>query len=215
MKFSNLKTRYAVIASLLIVLTPLHAVVAQLGVKYDDAKIIFLDGKSRTGMAETTMGAKFLFFKPSKNAEPEKIDVSKLSSIVYLEDDKKKTEVEYHRIKVYLGWGQKRISNFGWYQVVERGVATLYVNGTTMQGSISNPNSSAGFLDYYVMRKGEPAAKMIANISGANNNQTFRAKAPLYFQDYPDLAAKIKSKEYTWKDLVPVVQQYNKWADKK
>jgi hypothetical protein len=161
------------------------------------------------------MGSKFLYFKSSKDAEPEKIDVTELVTIVYLEDDKKTTEVEYDRIKVYLGWGQTRISDFAWYQVVERGIATLFVRGTTMQGSVYNQNSKASFLDYYVIRSGEPAAKMIANVAGANSNQTFRAKAPLYFEDYPELAAKIKSKEYTWKDLLPVIKEYNKWAAEK
>jgi hypothetical protein len=193
----------------------IHVAQAQLGVKYDDAKIIFADGKSRTGLAETSMGSKFLYFKSSKDAEPEKIDVTELVTIVYLEDDKKTTEVEYDRIKVYLGWGQTRISDFAWYQVVERGIATLFVRGTTMQGSVYNQNSKASFLDYYVIRSGEPAAKMIANVAGANSNQTFRAKAPLYFEDYPELAAKIKSKEYTWKDLLPVIKEYNKWAAEK
>lgn len=191
------------------------AVNASYAEKYDNGKIIFTDGKSRTGLVETTMGDAFVRFKSSKDSEPEKIESEKIKTIIYLEDDKKTTEVEYDRIKVYLGWGQKRISDFGWYQVVERGFATLYVKGTTMQGSVYNPNSKAGFLDYFVMRNGEPAAKMIANIAGANNNQTFRAKAPLYFQDYPELAAKIKSKEYTWKDLLPVIKEYNTWASKK
>jgi hypothetical protein len=185
---------------------------AQPETKYDDAKIIFMDGKTRTGLAETSMGDTFLYFKSSKEAEPEKIDVTKLKTIVYLEDDKKKVEVEYDRIKVYLGWKQERISDFGWFQVVERGIATLYVKSTTMQGSISNPNAKAGFLDYFVIRKGEPAAKMIANVSSMNNNQTFKAKAPLYFEDYPELAEKIKTKVYTWKDLVPVIKEYNVWA---
>jgi hypothetical protein len=83
-----------------------------------------------------------------------------------------------------------------------------------MRGSIYN-TTTAGFLDYFVIREGEPAGKMIANIAGANNNQTFRAKAPLYFSDYPELAEKIKSKEYRWKDLIPVVREYNKWAESK
>jgi hypothetical protein len=98
---------------------------------------------------------------------------------------------------------------------VERGIATLYVIGTVMQGSISNPNSKAGFQDYFIIRAGEPAAKMIANIAGANNNQTYRAKAPLYFADYPELAEKIKSKEYTWRDILTSVKEYNVWAAKK
>lgn len=182
---------------------------AQISIKYTKAKVIFADGTSRSGLAETRAGGGFLYFKPSEDAEPEKLEETGLKTIIYNFGDK---DIEFDRIKVYLGWKQKRISNFGWFQVVERGTATLYVKATTMQTSMYDVLSTAGFQDYYVMRPGEPAAKLIANISGANNNQTFRAKAPLYFQDYPELADKIKSKEYTWKDLVPAVQEYNAWT---
>jgi hypothetical protein len=120
---------------------------------------------------------------------------------------------EFQILKVYLGWGQKRISDPMWLKVVEKGVATLYVNQTTM--SSMDGLNSAGFQDYYIIRAGEPAAKMIANISTMNNNQTFRAKAPLYFEDYAELAAKIKSKEYTWQDMATVVKEYKQWAAKK
>lgn len=183
--------------------------------KYDNGRLIFTDGTSRTGWVETFMGADFIRFKSSKDSQPEKIASEKIKTISYLNDDNKSIEVEYDRIKVYLGWKQNRISKFGWYRVVERGIATLYIKGTVMQGSMGNPNSKAGFQDYFVIRDGEPAAKMIANISGANNNQTFRAKAPLYFSDYPELVEKIKSKEYKWKDLVTSVKEYNKWAESK
>lgn len=180
--------------------------------KYDDGKIVLTDGSSRVGLVETSMGLDFVHFKSSKNAEAEQIASEKIKTIIYFEDDKKTTEVEYDRIKVYLGWKQERISDFGWLQVVERGIATLYVRGTEMQGSVYNANSKANFLDYFIIREGEPAAKMIANVAGANNNQTYRAKAPLYFADYPALAEKIKTKEYTWKDLLTSVKEYNTWA---
>ena len=180
---------------------------------YDNGKLVFTDGTSRTGWVETFMGADFIRFKSSKDAQYEKIASEKIKTIIYLTDDNKSIEVEYDRIKVYLGWKQDRISKYGWYRVVERGIATLYIKGTVMQGSIGNPNSKAGFQDYFVIREGEPAAKMIANISSMNNNQTFRAKAPLYFADYPELAKKIESKEYKWKDLVTSVKEYNKWAE--
>ncbi|HEX8041250.1 MAG TPA: hypothetical protein VF490_19010 [Chryseosolibacter sp.] len=183
--------------------------------KYDDGKIVLTDGTSRAGLVETSMGLDFVRFKSSKDAEAEKIASEKIKTIIYFEDDKKTTEAEYDRIKVYLGWKQERISDFGWLQVVERGIATLYVRGTQMQGSVYNANSKANFLDYFIIRDGEPAAKMIANVAGANNNQTYRAKAPLYFADYPELAEKIKTKEYTWKDLLTSVKEYNTWAASK
>jgi hypothetical protein len=188
------------------------SVVANAAEKYGYGKLVFIDGTSRIGLVETTLSNDFVHFKSSKDSEPEKIASEKIKAIAYLKDDKKTTEVEYDYIKVYLGWGQKRISDYGWYQVVEKGIVTLYVRSTTMRGSIYN-TTTAGFLDYFVIRDGEPAAKMIANVSSFNNNQTFRAKAPPYFSDYPELAAKIKSKEYTWKDLIPVVREYNKWEE--
>lgn len=174
---------------------------------YQQAKIVFQDGKSRSGLADTDFGGKYLLFKTKKDSEAEKIEVETLSKIIYTIKEK---TFEYHRHKVYLGWGQKRISDPTWLEVVERGNATLYVISTTM--SSANGLNKAGFQDYYCLREGEPAAKLICQIASANNNQTFRAKAPLYFEDYPELAAKIKSKEYTWRDLVPVIQEYNKWA---
>ncbi len=179
--------------------------------KYGYGKLAFTDGTSRIGLVETSLDNDFVRFKSFENSEPEKIASEKIKTVAYLKDDKTTTQVEYDYIKVYLGWGQRRISDYGWFQVVERGIATLYARSTTMRGSIYN-TTTAGFLDYFVMRDGEPAAKMIANVSSFNNNQTFRAKAPLYFSDYPELAEKIKSKEYTWKDLIPVVREYNKWA---
>lgn len=188
------------------------SIIANASEKYGYGKLVFVDGTSRIGLVETKLDNDFVRFKSSEDAEPEKIASEKIRAVAYLKDDKKTTAVEYDYIKVYLGWGQKRISDYGWYQVVERGIATLFVRSTTMRGSIYN-NTTAGFLDYFIIRDGEPAAKMIANVAGANNNQTFRAKAPLYFADYPELAEKIRSKEYTWKDLIPVVKEYNKWAE--
>lgn len=180
--------------------------------KYYDATILFRDGKSKTGLVDSPFGGDFIFFKASENATEEKLEAAAIKSITFTIKGEK---TEYHQLKVYLGWGQKRISNEAmWLAVVEKGTATLYVNRTSMQGSIYS-TTSAGFEDYYCLREGEPAGKLICQISTMNNNQTFRAKAPLYFADYPELAAKIKSKEYNWRDLTTVVQEYNKWAEAK
>lgn len=177
---------------------------------YYDATVVFTNGKSRKGLVESTLSTDYISFKSSKDSKEEKIESSTVSKLIFTIKNETR---EFHILKVYLGWGQKKISDPMWLKVVETGVATLYVNQTTM--SSMDGLNAAGFQDYYVIRAGEPAAKMIANISTLNNNQTFRAKAPLYFEDYPELAAKIKSKEYTWQDLTTVVQEYNKWAEKK
>ncbi|MBS1603746.1 MAG: hypothetical protein JST42_13840 [Bacteroidetes bacterium] len=185
-------------------------IVAHAGGKYGYCKLVFVDGSSRTGLVETSLD-KDVRFKSSDENAPEKIPSEKIKTVAFLKEDGKTSAVEYDYIKVYLGWGQKRISDYAWFEVLQRGTATLYLRRTEMRGSIYN-TTTAGFLDYYVMRDGEPAAKMISNVSSFNNNQTFHAKAPLYFADYPELAEKIKSKEYTWKELGTVVRLYNEWA---
>jgi hypothetical protein len=177
---------------------------------YYPATIVFVDGKSRTGLAESTFGD-HIFFKASETSKPEKIESIGLSKLIFTIKNEKR---EYHYVKTYLGWGQKRMSSPMWLKVLINGNATLYLNSTTLS-TPSNSQNSAGFLDYYCLRKGEPAAKWISAVSSMNNNQHFRAKAPLYFEDYPELAEKIKSKEYTWKDIETVVNEYNKWAGKK
>jgi len=186
------------------------SIAAHAGGKYGYCKLVFIDGTSRIGLAESSFD-KEVRFKSSDGSEPEKIPSEKIKTVAFLKEDGKTSAIEYDYIKVYLGWGQKRISDYGWFEVLQRGVATLYLRRTEMRGSIYN-TTTAGFLDYYVMRDGEPAAKMISNVSSFNNNQTFHAKAPLYFADYPELAEKIKSKEYTWKELGTVVRLYNEWA---
>lgn len=177
---------------------------------YYKATIVYLDGKTKSGLVEGTL-AETISFKASEKAQAEKIESSLLKSVSLQVKDELR---EFFYVKVYLGWGQKRMSDPMWLRVVEKGIATLLVNNTSMRGSIYT-TTSAQFSDYYCIRAGEEGAKLIANISTLNNNQTFRAKAPLYFADYPELAAKIKSKEYTWKELIPVVKEYNKWAQKK
>src|SRR5262245_24227977 len=86
---------------------------------YDNGKMIFVDGTVKTGFVETTMGDEFVRFKKSEKDEAEKVPSEKIASIVYLNDDNKTIEVEYDRVKVYLGWKQERISDYGWYRVVE------------------------------------------------------------------------------------------------
>jgi hypothetical protein len=174
------------------------------------ATIVFTDGKSKTGLVESTFGD-YIVFKASEKASEEKIQSANLSRLIFSIKNEKR---EYHYLKTYLAWGQKRIGPPMWLKVLISGKATLYLNSTTLS-TPSNSQNSAGFLDYYCIRPGEEAAKWISAVSTLNNNQHFRAKAPLYFADYPELAAKIKSKEYTYKDIETVVQEYNKWAGKK
>ena len=188
---------------------------------YYSVKVYFNSGSVKSGLATKVENGTddFFNFKEHKEAEAEKIASNSVAKIIYTIDSK---DYEYVFIKVYKGWKQVEINGPIWLEIVKKGTAILYVTSTVLSspgtrsstGVVLSQGGSATFYDYYIMRDGEAAAKAIANISTLNNNQTFRAKAPLYFSDYPELAKKIKDKTYTWKNLEEVVDIYNEWAAK-
>lgn len=188
---------------------------------YYSAKVYLNSGSLKSGLATFVENGPddFIFFKKNEESEAEKIASSSIVKIIYTFDKK---DYEYAFLKVYKGWKQVEITGPIWLEIVKKGTATLYVTSTVLSspGELSpstglvSGGGSATFHDYYILRKGEPAAKLIATISTLNNNQTFRAKAPLYFSDYPELANKIKDKTYTWSNLEEVVDIYNEWAAK-
>jgi hypothetical protein len=173
---------------------------------YLKATIILVDGNTRTGLVDSDL-SEVVMFKVSENADVEQIKSSTIKSVSM---QKGSVLSKFCYLKVYEGLSQKRVSRDAiWLKVVEKGAATLFMHSSA-QGS-----SSKEFIEYYACREGEPAAKLIGQVSAINENQIFWAKAPLYFEDYPKLAAKIVSKKYTSKDVVHVVQEYNEWAMKK
>jgi hypothetical protein len=194
--------RYAIVMVSLLLTLP------ALAETFEKGSVQYLDGKSKVGLIEQTM-SDIILFKVSENAQVEKIESSLLRSVTYFG---KEGNAIYFHLKTYLGWGQKRLSSEAdWLRVVDQGVATLMVKNSSMRGSIYT-TTSAQFADYYAFREGEEGAKLICQVSTFNNNQTFRAKAPLYFADYPALAEKIKSKQYTWKELRTSFKEYNAWV---
>ena len=172
--------------------------------KYYSASLYLNDGSVKNGLAtfvESEIGV-YVFFKSNEKSDVEKIEALNIKKIVYTFDNEKS---EYVYLKVYKGWKQVKIKEPIWLEIVEKGIATLYIARIVVEGGVLPENrTSFTFRDYYIMRDGEPAAKLIATLSTANNNQTFRAKAPLYFADYPELATKIKNTEYNGKSLEEV-----------
>lgn len=183
--------------------------------QYYKAIVYLKDGSVKHGLATDVMGEKgdFVLFRANEKAKDEKIGSDLVKKLVYTINNE---DYELSYIKVFAGWKQVEIKGPIWLQIVKKGPATLYVTTTVMGGAPTNKTAgTATFHDYYIMREGEPAAKLYATISTFNNNQTFKAKAPLYFADYPELAEKIKNKTYTWENLEEVVDIYNQWYQKK
>ena len=197
------------IISFLIILCSVNVLQAK---KYYDAEIFFKDGTSKMGMAEFIEEgmARYIKFKTNKDAKAEKVESTDLNRIVYSIDG---NTIVFEQVKVYRGLKQNKIAEPRWLHVLERGITTLYTTQTTIYSG-NNRMNGANFTDYYCIRDGEPAAKLISVVSTFNNNATFKAYAPDYFKDYPELSAKIEAKEYKYDDIVTVVKEYNIWAAK-
>lgn len=173
---------------------------------YLKATVVLVDGNTRMGLVDLELG-NVVLFKVSENADVEEI---KSSTIKSMSIQKGSELAKYCYVKVYEGLTQKRVSKEAvWLKVVEKGKATLFMH------SLPQGTTNKEIIEYYALRDGEPAAKLIDQESAINANQIFWAKAPLYFEDYPKLASKIAAKKYTSKDLVHVVKEYNEWAVKK
>ncbi|MEN8139563.1 MAG: hypothetical protein ABFR62_14170 [Bacteroidota bacterium] len=186
------------------------------GKNYYKAELLLKSGDVKQGYANWVAGNndEFVYYKGAKKEKAQKIEAVKIDKIIFDFDGDK---VELKQLKVYKGWSQKKIKGPIWLETVQEGIVTLFVVTSELQGGkdFGGFRGSATFHDYYCIREGEPAAKWISAVSTGNNNQMFRAKAPLYFADYPELAKKIKDKEYRWKDLTTVIDLYNNWASDK
>jgi len=175
------------------------------------AELHFTNGDLKSGYAELIVPShspKIVAYKDGLKDEPIKIDTEELSMLIYKFDNGNVRTFE--RLKVYRGAKQKITKDSYWLERIIEGYTSLYVVPTPLRGT--NPYSGATmtnmFYDYYCLKKGDIAARMIGS---EGNNTTFKKRAQLYFSDYEELVNKIKNKEYKWKDIEQVVESYNEW----
>lgn len=99
--------------------------------------------------------------------------------------------------------------------MLKEDVLTLYYdNGVSYKNMMANGLITAtNYNNYYAIRPGEDAAKLISGyVNGqANPNVLFRALASKYFEDYPELSKKIDDRVYKYSELVTVVTEYIGW----
>lgn len=187
------------------VVISLLSVASEKDCEFINAELVFVDGQKRLGFAKhVAPETEVLSFRKDNHADVEEIDCSKLIRITYFIGDK---VTELDRIKIYNL--RKKIQGPLWMEVVERGYATLYMNISIY--SAGYKKGGATFKDYYCLRPGEPAATKVSIVADFNNNAYYRKNASKYFKDYYELACKIKSKVYRYKDLIKTVQEYNAW----
>ncbi len=173
------------------------------------ATLYFLDGTVKTGFANLVQSnTKQVIFRESQSSASQNIPASSLKTISY---DNGVEKYEYDYIFLYGGMRQKRMQGPFWLKVVKRGYATLYTIDVRM--SSTQHSHGATFTDFYIIREGEKAGKLISTIASLNSNSVFKTYAPKYFSDYPELAEKIKKKVYKYNDLEKVVDIYNEWIE--
>ncbi len=180
--------------------------------KYYPVSVYLTDGTTKKGLAEVveTLTLEAVNFKASENAKKEKLEASTINRVVYSFTD---GDVEFVQVSLYKGLKQEKTKGPFWAQVYIKDIVSVYCIFTTVEGSVAgnfNSRTSAGFTDYYLMRDGEPAAKMVIK-----TDQRFKAIAIKYFADYPELLARINNDEFGWKDFEEVINIYNKWAKEK
>lgn len=164
-----------------------------------EGTIVYKNGRTRTGLIESKLG-EVVRFKPWMQAEEEKINSNTLKGVI-LKTDSGRQVREYH----YLPTNLKKNAESSWLKLVEKGVVSLYVTE-----SVSHHDGVDQFTteDFLCLREGETALQ----VASYNSNHIFHLKAPQYFGDYPQLAEKIKSKQYLWHDLQNIVKKYNEWV---
>lgn len=177
--------------------------------KYINATIRFVDGKIKKGLVSNNIERGKLYFKSDSNDSRQAIDEEQVRTITFHYDS---GDVAFDRLQVYIKKSDKISKYYFWMKVLIRDYATLYIYANDLVSGFNPVTSSKTFYDYYIIREGEAAARLLFIKADYTPKKLFREQASLYFGDYPELSEQIKSDDYTWKDVQLVVEIYNKWV---
>jgi hypothetical protein len=184
---------------------------------FNRAELVFNDGSIKSGFAQSVLETKKkIKFKETEDGEKVTFLHAELKRVSYFFDTDT-TILERH--DYFPAIKAKKAQKDGWFLLLKKGYVSLYFARSTIGGGMStNPatgqmqmNGTASFKEYYVVRPDETALMLVSVVASLNSNATFKMYAPIYFSDYPELAEKIKKKEYTYKDLEEVIDIYNAW----
>lgn len=187
-----------------------------LGQRYVTAELVLNDGTVKTGFAQSVLETnKKIKFRTTEKGVGEPIAHTDLKRVTYYFSDD--TSV-FERLSYYTTIKSNKLLHDGWFELIQRGYVSIYLvrvslGGGTMINASGNMKATApaNFKDYYAFREGEPGGRQVSSVASMNSNAVFKKFAPIYFSDYPELAEKIKKKEYTYEDLLKVTNIYNDW----
>lgn len=190
--------------------------------RYIPAEIEMNDGAIRTGNAQVVLETKKkIRVRATESGVGDPIPFTEIKRVTYFFVD---DTITYARLNYYAAIKSKKLLTDGWFELIQPGYVSIYLVHVSLGGGTSmnalgqmQTTPAANFKDYYAYRIGDLGARPISTVASFNSNATFKMYAPIYFSDYPELAEKIKNKEYTYKDLLEVTNIYNDWiaANKK
>ncbi len=146
----------------------------------------------------------------SENSEKILLKSDDIQSITFYLDG---TTIKYERVLTYRNYSNKYFNkNKSWLEVKNSGYVTLYYG---YQPGINSPNLNL----WYCKSQDETVAYFISmKYSGGlvltiGTESDFVKNASFYFNDYPELANKIITKELNFNDLSTIVDIYNNWKE--
>jgi hypothetical protein len=178
---------------------------AQIG--YSKAKIYFKDGTIKEGFGKHIfLSNKKIKFKENKKDKPIELGFIKVDKFIL-------NDIEYD-FKIIKGK-----SEITFFKVKQRGKVSLYytikTNNSAPMGGMNTGGIGVGIgfstssEVYYIGKNDEDQITQLFNLFGPSK-KIFKKIVPQFFGDCPDLLDKIDYKEYKKRDIVKIVDFYNK-----
>lgn len=171
------------------------------------ATLFFKDGTHQSGYAKI-IGSDEIKFKKDKKAKKEIYNSDTIEALYILENDK---NVVYHYKKV------KNKKNLKLLELLEKGILTLYRDlnqGYTAGfaaggvGGFGGGGRHYSISSYYVSKDENSEVYHLGSTDLFSKN--FKKAATDYFKDCPSLVSLIEARKLKKKDIVEIVQYYNK-----
>ena len=159
--------------------------------QYQPCEVIMKNGTKREGTAKIPDELDTrVTFKPNGAGENEKIPSKDIRTLIFKDGDKT-TEMDYLYVKVNETFAIQ--VQWAWIILISRGAVNMYYRQ-------DKPNV------LYCHREGEKYALCVPVIG-------YASKMATYFEDYPELAQKIKNKAagYGMNNISDIVAEYNAW----
>lgn len=180
--------------------------------RFHPAMIELTDGTTSTGIARRLIvpSTKLEFKEGGKKGKLQKIAAEKIKTVTFFYEEP--DAPIYESVQAQTVASKKKISTQLLQVVLRKEHITLYgvlyvpvfVSGRTSRKGSPMPVR-------FCMRPGEDFATFLSLEGGIGFGVQFKKDGAEYFSDYPELAAKIASKEYERDDIAKIIEEYNEW----